>query len=571
MMRLNLPSKYTNLDYTIWQSSRQFFLNLPSRYLNIEYEFEAQPENHYFDRLYVSSVDMGFLFAPLVLSGYPLNTKTYLLNSEELEDDFKTKLQNIDFETIKDNELYITHCFTSNMDKAIEAVTESGLFVALEAEQQAICDKFVEQYIARYNEAHNISPVTGIQMKVYKSKVKHMLLVVQNFYDGRQFNDLYTLAGIIPKVFDDINALLPEGSKAFYNDLIRRSALKHVLNKKSEDLFVAAMENDTFAVDVDALIAEQELRNIVGARIRNAERRINQAQADARNALRDYNAALNNMNTAALALKAIESNQDTFIEAYKLTKQLKPILDIKFENNYLRMLIKTPLAEYDPEIVRCMLHNIANLKVRKFFEDTFVNQKYKLYVIACFNFMLTDNPEFVPPGRMDFTKFKTYNAFPNPHYEYFSCIGGYATELTKALTNGDLFSFANIAIQATGSVNFADGPVARGLISDLERCVENPDFDQRSYRNNADLLDAMAFEDEEGNFHSFRELFMEGTIQAQQAAPTLDVQDILATDAPDYDDHIDVDNYEDANYEDDDYEDDDEDYEEDDNDEETVD
>lgn len=543
MINLNLTDRYNRLDYQLWEPIRFFNGGLASRYINIKYPIKDEPERTYPIRPYIQAFDMGYLFVPYLLSGFKIKPRTYLIDTEEMKTTFKEKLESINFEELDNKELHLIQCYTGNLDEITELINETGLFTNVtNSKAQDICNKYVEQYNARFNEA-NTTPVTGMFVKLFKSRVKHLVVVVQNIYD-RRADDVYMLAGALPELYPDLKEALPERAKAFYEELVRRSALKHTLNSKAQTLFTESLEYDTFTMDIDILIAEQELANIMQARVYNIERRITEVERNANNYLQQYNETLNQHRELQVLFKNIEENKDTFLEGYRLTNTLEGVHNMRFDRgiNAIYLTIRTKLADFDPEIVRCMLHNIEDPKIRTFFTDVFVEQKYKLYLTAVFRFYLNDRPQFQAPGRMNYDKLKEYNAFFNPHYQYFSCIGGYSTELVKTLTAGDLFGFANVAIQATGAINFADSPVINNFINGIRRCINYPGMDPHDYNNNDLLLDTKAIEDEEGNLHSFRELYMNET--TFNRAVDLDVRDI-------FDDVDDNDNDDDDDYEED--------------------
>jgi len=553
MINLNLTDKYNRLDYQLWEPIRFFNSGLASRYINIYYPIKDETERTYPIRPYIQAFDIGYLFVPYLLSGFKIKPRTYLMNTDEMKVTLKEKLESINFEELDNKELHIIQCYTSNLDEITELINETGLFTNVaNTKAQDICNKYAEQYNARYNET-NMTPVTGMFVKLFKSRVKHLVVVAQNIYD-RRADDVYMLAGALPELYPDLKEALPERAKLFYEELVRRSALKHVLNSKAQTLFTDSLNYDTFTMDVDTLLAEQELASIMQARVYNIERRINEVERNASNYLQQYNESLNQHRELQILFKNIEESKDTFLEGYKLTNTLEGIHDMHFDRgtNAIYLTTRTKLADFDPEIVRCMLHNIENPKIRAFFTDVFVEQKYKLYLAAMFRFYLTDRPQFQAPGRMNFDWLKENNAFFNPHYQYFSCIGGYSTELVKTLTAGDLFGFANVAIQATGAINFADSPVINNFINGIERCINHPGMDPHDYNNNDLLLDTKAIEDEEGNLHSFRELYMNGT--TVNRAVDLDVRDIFDEDnydANDDDNNDDYDDNDDDNYEED--------------------
>ena len=79
--------------------------------------------------------------------------------------------------------------------------------------------------------------------------------------------------------------------------------------------------------------------------------------------------------------------------------------------------------------------------------------------------------------------------------------------------------YNNVAIASTKSINFRDGAVTRRWLEDITRWI-NADQNYNPY--GISLIDIKAFEDEQGNLHSFRELFMDTPEPVE-----LDVRDTL--------------------------------------------
>ena len=120
---------------------------------------------------------------------------------------------------------------------------------------------------------------------------------------------------------------------------------------------------------------------------------------------------------------------------------------------------------------------------------------------------------------MDLNDLANYNCWYNPHTHFYNCLGDYEPQLRKLHNEKDLLMYNNVAIASTKSINFRDGAVTRRWLEDITRWVDaEPNYNPYSIS----LIDIKAFEDEQGNLHSFRELFM-----ATPEPVELDVRDTL--------------------------------------------
>lgn len=523
MVYFQVPQKYYPVYQTI-TDGQYFFQNLNRRNLRVTYNFADTPQEYGFR---VNSQQTGNSFFPINLTGFNISKWATLVEEEQAEEHIE-QLNSIDFETLNDNEIYYRHYFVDKVDTFKEAVLGTGLFVAVSEAVQTNLNKFTSQQELREGRG-----ITGLKMVVLRSKVKHMIICIQNFYEDRG-EDLLALIGNTPKIFEDLDAKLPPKSKAFYGEMVRRSCLKHFLNGKMKELFDEAMQEDVFPIDVEAIIEEQTLRNMLNARKRSLSNRVYSFDRQIEDTLNNYQSLLKQKRDAQIILDKVESNENSFIEEYKMVKSLEGIKQLEFINNSeLVLWIRTKLVNFEPSLVECMLHNIQNRLVRKIFEDLFVKQKYKVNIAASFRYNCdaSGNTNLQNPSRLSPGFLQELKALANPHYQYFNCIGSYATDLIKAQNSGDLFAFANIAINATGAVNFADSPVVRNWADQLDRELSDMECynDADNYRYQEALINIKAIEDENGDLYTLNELYIlnvKGDLD-ETPAQTLDLFDTV--------------------------------------------
>ena len=219
--------------------------------------------------------------------------------------------------------------------------------------------------------------------------------------------------------------------------------------------------------------------------------------------MRDYERLLNEYYNANIILNNLKESEDTVRDEIKTVLKSEYVCKYTLPGNSIALVLKAPISFYDVEEYECAIKNMnPDSFAYKFFKDIFKDNKYELYVTAMFTLNFSPNSNFNRPGGTPINVLNEANALFNPHIHFFSCLGDYLPQLTKAHAEKDLLMFYNIALASLRSINFKDGTVINRWKEYLDNLVND-------YVEYSDLiLNLKCLKDSNGNFYSINEAYL---------------------------------------------------------------
>lgn len=449
----------------------------------------------YFNATYIADAML-----PLAMNEINLYQATAVWNSETCEEN----TLHLIFDYFKehnsgtvDNKLNLHRIYTNDIDKVLELM-DSDLYINPKEGIQELYNKAMQQARDREGLTRDVKTVVKV------SKIGREILLISDWVDHAQMSDGFLTLGLIPVLFQDLKELFDELEIDYFKSLVARSQVKRISNVKVGEAFDKLQLLEKYKERLLKVKLSSSISSILKRRISSARNQITRAQDEAENYLQNYARALNRYNEAQKLIKQLEADEDSLFEEYKQALSYDNILDVQVEGDTLRIIASAPVEYYNTDEVECMLSGIPQGNFRQFINDVFLEQKYKLHVIASFTFNVGDPGAFLAPRAISGSQCKYYDSLYNPHFQYYGCLGDYRAELAKAHADQDLLIYNNLAIAALKSFNFADGTVMNNFRSTLNSYFANyNDYDR------VDYMTAKCLEDEDGNRFSLKDIYID--------------------------------------------------------------
>lgn len=170
------------------------------------------------------------------------------------------------------------------------------------------------------------------------------------------------------------------------------------------------------------------------------------------------------------------------------------------DDRHLGFVVKDYITYFNEDLAKRMIENprsfiyrpdsssgyeyIPSDKMKELMQAIFIDQIIKIKVCAAYDFNLTGNVEGIS-GYNFGPEYACY--IPNPHIQYFSCMGGYSRPINEALQNHDYISALEQTIASAKNINFGDSVVMNRFMRKFygmgesetsrarNKCVELPD------------------------------------------------------------------------------------------------
>ena len=462
---------------------------------------------------FIYSQQVGDINLPLVMNGFNYMTQTIGLDYLEVHDqeDYIRMLTR----NLKDTDIAVDIVYTNDMNKAKKAISDLEVYkIATPDAIQALFNKCTKQIEIRngLEETH--------ESTLYVHKTSKQLVVVTDVFDTNQASQFYLAYGLIPVIFKDVNDKLNETELEFFKTLVNRSQVKRIAN-------VTALENFNKIVGLiktkyKDVIQQTKLKfvvtSIVESNIRKARNSVTKTIAESEMALKKYEELRVQYYKAQDLLNNLTNRQEETMTEITTAISMKEIYNVEVNNNYIVLYIKAALQYINTEEAELVIDNMPDCFAKTFFKDIFLDQKYKLMVLSKFIYPFdggsADLVTVTTPSNME-----QADAIINPHIFFYNCLGDYVAELKNARAKQDLLIFSNLAIASTKSLNFRDGAVINRFRDWLNNLADDSQYgyDAERIRNAKCLIDA------EGNAHSIKEIYLNGS---STEAQSIDVQDL---------------------------------------------
>ena len=338
----------------------------------------------------------------------------------------------------------------------------------------ALFNKCVEQTSLRESERQ--SRTIKQHIRVFKSKAKHIILMLTDYADIDQESETFLALGLVPVIFENFKSRFTTEEMEYFKCLVNRSQVKRISNVRPTNLFKALEDLEKYH-DLEREIRYQTMfTKVAEARVRTVERQSRDLRTQAENALQTYDAALKKLSDYEVLIEKYREGSDEIVSELKDISKMSGVYDLiidGYNNNILKIVLRVPLDYFDSDEAECAIRNVRDEDVKRFITEVFIEQKFKL--IARVDAYYTYSPEanFQDFNQLSEEECRKINALFNPHYQFYHCLGDYKPRLIKAMRNQDLIMFVNIALAAARSINFGDGAVCNRFFEYLSNAFRN--------------------------------------------------------------------------------------------------
>lgn len=351
-------------------------------------------------------------------------------------------------------------------------------------------------------------PIT-LYSKIKLMKGKNIIVLLTNFDDRMQASDYFLTVGLIPVLFPNLKEKFNDEEIEYFKTLVNRSQVKRISNVKATETFQNMVKSNKYVDMIITVKLQNTITSVVDGRIRRARERIEALSNNASTLLRDYEECVKSYNQSFVELEKLQNGSEELVDEIKTAIKIEGVKEVRASGTRLIETMKVPITFYNQDEVECILNKQDETSaIYKMLNETFIEQKYKLWIITEYAFSFDEQDSFTKPGQLSMDTLAKYNAWFNPHTYFYNCIGNYEASLRKAFVDKDLLMYNNIALASAKSINFRDGAVMSRWMTTINDQIPRTN----SYN---DWLSFKCFEDEDGEFHSFRELFIQpaGTIE----------------------------------------------------------
>jgi len=405
---------------------------------------------------------------PLHMNHIPFERKYFCYDEDaegrenEVIEGIKDKLLNVFNETTNAQCLFIT-CYlagTTLENKEFEyPFIDTDLWKEYKDDSiSSLFNKCVEQTSLRESERQGRAIKQHI--RVFKSKVKHIILMLTDYADIDQESETFLALGLVPVFFEDWKEKFTQEEIDYFKCLVNRSQVKRISNVKPMNMFKVIEELEKYK-NLEREIRYQTLfQKIAEARVKLVENNVREYRRSAEQALVAYDAALKKITEYDILIEKYKAGESVIVDELNTVTKMKGVYDLNtYNNNNIKIILRVPLDYFDTDEAECAIRNIGSENVKRFINDIFIEQKFKLYIRTDVYYAYTSEANFQNFGSIYEQDCMDINAMFNPHFQFYQCLGDYKPQLIKAMRDQDLTLFVNIAMAAARSMNFKDGAV----------------------------------------------------------------------------------------------------------------
>lgn len=502
---------------------------------NRDYNFTMSNEYKYYDTHffgpnsvpgigYVTSKNLESAMIPIAFNEIGIAQYTYSMRNEE---DFDVVQERIleDYNNLSEERLMISRFYTTDVDAVAEKLNKDILTSVPNAIQE-LYNKCMAQTELRQELDQEI------KIKVFSYRAKHGILIITNYDDVNQASDMFLTIGLVPVLCKDWKDKFNEDEIEYFKTLVNRSQVKRISNVKATEVFHKMCGCQKYKDLYLRIKLVNSVEEIVRQKIYRAENDVESYNEQAENLLRQYSSCSAKYYEACDFLSNIAAKKEDLIEEYKAACTVEGITNIDTRGSTMHIYCRVPATFFNADEAEIYVNGLKNRnrtnneefekdyeRTIKFFEDVFVDQKYKLYLLCIWEFNSTQPEAFNKPRAVEVSTLNHNNAHFNPHMHFYNCIGDYESTLRNLHAKQDLLMFNNTAIASTKSINFRDGAVMNRWKDNLVNWFH---YYNQNYEG-TQILDSKCLEDLDGKLHSLAELYM----NIQETEPIdLEVQDL---------------------------------------------
>ena len=337
---------------------------------------------------------------------------------------------------------------------------------------EALFNKCVEQTSLRESERQGRTIKQHI--RVFKSRSKHMILMLTDYADSDQESETFLALGLVPVFFEDFKERFCQEEIDYFKCLVNRSQVKRISNVKATEMFRTLEDLEKYKALERQIRYKTLFNQIANARVNYAKQNVSNYQSQMERAMHDYDQALKKIAEYEILINKYKEDANEIVDELKTVANMQGMYDInQGSGDRIKMVLRVPLDYFDTDEAECAIRNEQDERVKRFINDIFIEQKYKLYIRTDMYYSYSSEADFQDFTSIDEDKCKEINAMFNPHFQFYHCLGSYRPELIKAMREQDITLFTNIGIAAARSMNFKDGAVCSRWFRWLSNAFDN--------------------------------------------------------------------------------------------------
>ena len=257
------------------------------------------------------------------------------------------------------------------------------------------------------------------------------------------------------------------------------------LQEKTHHHYIACLDKIASHFDFEEKYLREKLRNMetqyererierVRGEIESNMDRINSYQDAIQQILAEMVQQNSELNGLQLKLNSGDGGDSPLLEFFLHNRNLR--LDT-VSGSRIRYYVKTYLQHFDESTARNMINNrhsvmysyIGDIPLevaRKVMTTLFLDRKVRLRFCAAYQLSMPTGFGACSGFRFDE---EAFDRMPNPHIQYYSCIGGYTQSINECLRARDYIGVVAQSMASASSLSLHDGVVIDRFFSDLWR------------------------------------------------------------------------------------------------------
>ncbi len=313
--------------------------------------------------------------------------------------------------------------------------------------------------------------------RFYIDEQQHVTVILAEDISLRKYHFLQSL---IPRYFPWFfeNAPLNEQELALLTALTHRTATayENIIEAIGNSFDLRSHVIKAIIGDFEKIGRRDEIQKTTNdiASIRNRVEEYMRRYTEALDTLDQLNLKLNGQQ---MALDAVSDNSE-LIDYFSSNKSIMPV---QVNGRRLYFTVKTFFESFDPELYATYIkketsflyqgYNVparfANYKVRRKMLDAIFSDKPLLKVKMCSNYIinLNGNADAIRHYDYDEASFRDY--IPNPHIQYFACLGNYRSYIDRAIQEGNLVLAIEQCIASAKSLNLTEAHTTKYFLGEL--------------------------------------------------------------------------------------------------------
>ena len=399
--------------------------------------------------------------------------------------------------TLKDNkDIYCLQIFAGSEEKTQNEMANLGM--EPEGERQTQIEEFMDRKYA----------ALCTQSKIYVDSEHNNVIVVVNSTEAAMIitdfmrGYVHLLLSFLPVLYSNLFAVnkLSQNEYRFFKSLSETSSFDF------EAAFLSLYLNSEIYQNTLRARLHGFEKNILKSKLGAAEVQISNYRNLIRDVLDQYKKYEHDKMNAVYAYEGLKRTVDTCGDSSEFEQYLLSnpnLFEIRMNDNFnLSFTIRTHLDSYDvdgwPLVADNIIRGIPTSKkddLRLVLDHVFSNKpdlKIRMCAAWCIDFDTNcASTRMHYAYEHDGEIYKTY--VPNPHMDYFSCLGQNGPDIIACLSTGNMIDAIEYCIAATKAVNIHEAgptfiPFISNIVSSNKKCFEAKDGTLLTWKEAANML-----------------------------------------------------------------------------------